>query len=164
MYREFAGLQRMHPRRHFDISFNLRLVDSESADGNLAGPDPLFNGDETEGDLDVEWAGAVAPAAKILFVIGEGTEATAGIDLSAEYIVDNNLAPVLSESFTSCEGNLEQEGITSFLCRTVGTSGSAGHYSRGRGRRFGVCGVRRSGFGNCSGEWFIRKWNCFDAI
>jgi hypothetical protein len=80
----------------------------------LAGPDPLFNGDETEGDLDVEWSGAVAPGAKILFVIGEGTEATAGIDLSAEYIVDNNLAPVLSESFTSCEGFLEEEGITSF--------------------------------------------------
>ncbi len=80
----------------------------------LAGPDPLFNGDETEGDLDVQWSSAVAPAAKILFVIGQDTESTGGIDLAAEYIVDNNLAPVMSESFNSCEGILLQEGISDF--------------------------------------------------
>jgi len=35
------------------------------------GPDPglqLASGDEEESDLDVEWAGAVAPAANIVFV------------------------------------------------------------------------------------------------
>lgn len=40
------------------------------------GPDPGFNGDETEGDLDVEWSGAVAKGATIDFVIAEDTEAT----------------------------------------------------------------------------------------
>jgi Pro-kumamolisin, activation domain len=69
----------------------------------LDGPDPGFNSDETEGDLDVEWSGAIAPKATINFVIAESTEATAGIDLAAEYIVDNNVAPVLSESFGGCE-------------------------------------------------------------
>lgn len=69
----------------------------------LAGPDPGFGPDETEGDLDNQWAGAIAPNAQILFVIAENTEATAGIDLAAEYVVDNNLAPVLSESFGACE-------------------------------------------------------------
>src|SRR6266403_1633866 len=35
----------------------------------LNGPDPgLVSGDEGESDLDVEWAGAVAPAAQIIFV------------------------------------------------------------------------------------------------
>lgn len=72
----------------------------------LAGPDAGFTADETEGDLDNEWAGAIAPNAQVLFVIGQNTEATAGIDLAAEYIVDNNLAPVLSESFGACEAIL----------------------------------------------------------
>jgi len=52
----------------------------------LNGPDPgLVDGDEGESDLDVEWAGAVAPAAKINFVTTESTQTdvTAGIDGSA---------------------------------------------------------------------------------
>lgn len=72
----------------------------------LDGPDPGFNGDETEGDLDVEWSGAVAKGATIDYVIAETTEVTQGTDLAAEYIVDNNLAPVLSESYGECEGSL----------------------------------------------------------
>ena len=77
----------------------------------VTGPDPHFNSDETEGDLDVEWSGAVAPNAQILFVIGSDTEASAGIDLAAEYIIDNNLAPVMSESFGGCEAFLGQGGL-----------------------------------------------------
>jgi hypothetical protein len=68
------------------------------------GPDPgIVPGDETESDLDVEWAGAIAPNAKIDFVTSESTETSLGVDLSAQYIVDNNLAPVLSESYGVCE-------------------------------------------------------------
>ena len=76
----------------------------------LDGPDPGFNSDETEGDLDVQWSGAVAKSATVDFVIAEGTEASAGTDLAAEYIVDNNLAPVMSESFSACELFLLQGG------------------------------------------------------
>lgn len=79
----------------------------------LNGPDPgLVSGDEGESDLDVEWAGAVAPAATIDFVVTESsqTDATAGIDGSALYIVDNNVAPILSESYGSCESNLGSAG------------------------------------------------------
>jgi hypothetical protein len=104
----------------------------------LDGPDPGLNNDETEGDLDVEWSGAVAKNASILFVIAENTETSAGIDLAAEHIIDNNLAPVMSESFGECEpflgnaGNLfyaslwEQaaaQGITVII--STGDSGSA---------------------------------------
>jgi Pro-kumamolisin, activation domain len=76
----------------------------------LDGPDPGLNGDETEGDLDSEWSGAVAPCATILFVTAENTEASAGIDLAAQHIIDNNLAPVMSESFGECEGALGNAG------------------------------------------------------
>ena len=76
----------------------------------LDGPDPGFNSDEIEGNLDVQWSGAIAKNATIDFVIAEGTEASAGTDLAAEYIVDNNLAPVMSESFSDCEASLGTAG------------------------------------------------------
>jgi subtilase family serine protease len=76
----------------------------------LNGTDPGFNGSETESDLDVQWAGAVAPGATIDFVTSSPTETTSGVHLSAVYIVDNNLAAVMSESFGQCEQNLGAAG------------------------------------------------------
>ena len=63
------------------------------------GPNPGINGDESEGDIDTQWSGAVAPGATINFVTSQTTTSTDGVDLSALYIVDNNLAPVMSESY-----------------------------------------------------------------
>jgi hypothetical protein len=76
------------------------------------GPDPGIadSGDESEADLDVEWSGGVAPAAAIAFVVSEGTEVTVGVDLSALYIIDNNLAPVMTESYGTCEAALGNGG------------------------------------------------------
>ena len=75
------------------------------------GPDPgTVPGDETESTLDVEWSGAVARNATIDFVVSQSTETAEGVDLSAEYIVDNNLAPVLSESYGECERFLGTAG------------------------------------------------------
>ena len=79
----------------------------------LDGPDPgVVPGDETESDLDVEWAGAVAKGATIDFVVSESTESSAGIDLSAFDIIDNNMAAVMSESYGSCELFLGTGGNT----------------------------------------------------
>jgi len=71
----------------------------------LDGPDPglLKNADEPEADLDVEWSGAVAKGATIKFVTAATTTTTQGVDLSALYIIDNNVAPVMSESYGECE-------------------------------------------------------------
>jgi len=105
----------------------------------LNGPDPGIINDEIEADLDVQWSGAVAKGATIDLVVSETTESTPGIDLSALYIIDNNLAPVMSESYGACEaivgagGNQfyntlwEQaaaEGITVLMA--AGDAGSAG--------------------------------------
>lgn len=76
----------------------------------LNGPDPGINGDEPEADIDIQWSGAVAPQSTIDFVTSESTETTDGIDLSAVYIVDNNLAPVMSESYGECELGLGTAG------------------------------------------------------
>jgi len=72
----------------------------------LDGPDPGKNGDEGEADLDVQVAGMVAPKATINLVVSEDTLTAFGIDLSAVYIVDNNIADAMSESFGECEAAL----------------------------------------------------------
>ncbi|MCU1298338.1 MAG: protease-like protein [Acidobacteriaceae bacterium] len=70
------------------------------------GQDPGVNGDELESDLDVEWAGAVAPNATIQFVTSSSTFTTDGVDLSGAYIVDNVVAPIMSTSYGQCEAFL----------------------------------------------------------
>lgn len=105
------------------------------------GPPPVklaSQGDELETDIDMEWAGSVAKGATIDVVVSESTNTTAGVDLSALYIADNNLAPIMSESYGACEldmgtaGNqfynqlwqqAAAEGITVFV--STGDSGSA---------------------------------------
>ena len=133
--------------RDFRSMFGLPAKDPQII---VNGPDPGLVGpntptdDETESDLDVEWAGAVAPAANIIFVTSQSTQSSqtqvvGGVDLSALYIIDNNLAPVMSESYGECEpfvltaGNAfynalwqqaAAEGITVVVA--AGDSGSAG--------------------------------------
>jgi hypothetical protein len=78
----------------------------------LNGEDPgiTSKGEESEADLDVQWAGAVAPGATVKFVVSASTPTTAGIDLSALYIIEHNLAGVLSESYGACEQFLGASG------------------------------------------------------
>ena len=79
----------------------------------LNGPDPGIFGPgsslESEGDIDVQWSGAVAKGATIDLVVSATTNTTAGIDLSAGYIVENNLDGIMSESFGVCEQFLGSE-------------------------------------------------------
>jgi subtilase family serine protease len=102
------------------------------------GDDPGVTPDVDEATLDVTWSGAVAPMATIDFVVSQSNFAD-GVDVSAEYIVDNNLAPVMSTSYGTCEADLSPvesafyyslwqqaaaQGITSFV--SAGDSGGAG--------------------------------------
>jgi len=105
----------------------------------MNGADPGVNGDELESALDVEWSGAVAPSAAIKFVTTLSTFTTDGVDLSASYIVDNRVAPIMSTSYGQCEAFLgptqnaffnslyrqaAAEGITAFV--SSGDNGPAG--------------------------------------
>lgn len=69
------------------------------------GPDPgdAGGGEEAEATLDTTWSGAIAPEANIDFVVSGSTNTTDGIDLSEQYIVENNLADIMTESFSTCE-------------------------------------------------------------
>lgn len=75
------------------------------------GPNPGRTGDELEADIDTQWSGAVAPGATINLVVSASTSATDGVDLSALYIVDHNLATVMSESYGGCEEDMGNGGI-----------------------------------------------------
>ncbi|MBS2024077.1 MAG: hypothetical protein JST92_16870, partial [Deltaproteobacteria bacterium] len=105
------------------------------------GTDPGDQGADEDGeaDLDVEWSGAVAKGATVKFVVSKSTSTTDGVDLSAQYIVNNNLAPVMSTSFGQCESSMgssensfynnlwsqaASQGISSFV--STGDSGAAG--------------------------------------
>lgn len=103
------------------------------------GKDPgIISGDETESDLDVEWAGAVAKGATIKFVTSASTNSSDGVTLSAQYIVQHVTAPVMSLSYGVCEAQMggsnafysslwqqaAAEGIAVFVAN--GDSGSAG--------------------------------------
>jgi len=77
----------------------------------LNGADPGYvTGDETESDLDLQWAGATAPAATVKFVTTKSTATTDGIDASASYAVSNNVADVISLSYGACEKSLGTAG------------------------------------------------------
>jgi hypothetical protein len=71
----------------------------------LNGPDPgdLGGAEEAEATLDSTWAGSIAPGATVDLVVSATTNTTDGVDLSELYIVENNLADVMTESFGSCE-------------------------------------------------------------
>jgi large repetitive protein len=88
----------------FRQAFNLPPNDPEIV---LNGFDPgaLAGGDTIEASLDTEWAGAVAPGATVKVVVS-GTGTTDGVVLSSAYIVDNNLADIMTMSFEACEQSL----------------------------------------------------------
>ena len=72
--------------------------------------DPLTPslGDLTEADLDIEWSGAVARNAQIIYVNAPETFSgqnliSGGVFDAWYYAVDNQLAPVISLSYGSCE-------------------------------------------------------------
>lgn len=95
----------------FRTLFSLPMTPDNHTSVVLNGPDPgIVRGDETESLLDVEWAGAVAPGASIVLVASESTTAADGVDLSALYIVQHNLAPVMSMSYGACESGLGAAG------------------------------------------------------
>jgi subtilase family serine protease len=64
----------------------------------LDGADPgVSSGDLSESDLDLEWSGAVATGAQLVFV--NSTD----VYTSFYYAIDQNLAPVISLSYGGCE-------------------------------------------------------------
>jgi hypothetical protein len=84
-------------QRIFDIFADFQVV----YDG--PGPTNLGGGEEAEAILDSTWSSSIAPGATTRLVVSASTNTTDGVDLSELYIIDHNLADVMTESFGSCE-------------------------------------------------------------
>lgn len=75
-------------------------------------PDPGHTADETEAALDLEWAGAVAPGAHVIYV--NAAASAGGVFSAAQYAIDNDLAPVIDMAYGSCEQSLGASAISTF--------------------------------------------------
>jgi len=133
----------------------------------LAGTNPgLVANDQDESTLDVEWAGAAAPAAQVSLVTAASTASTDGIDLAAQYIVNHRTAQIVSVSYGSCEqamGTAElafynslweqaaSQGMTVFVAS--GDAGAAGcsEATSASGSGTGVNGLCSSPYSTCVG-------------
>jgi subtilase family serine protease len=62
--------------------------------------DPGKTGDQDEADLDVEWVGAVARKAKIIYVY------SMNVFDAVVYAISQNLAPIISFNFGTCESDV----------------------------------------------------------
>lgn len=85
---------------------NIRMVPTGAYPG-------FIDADETEADLDLEWAGAVAREATLIFVYSDD------VTYSAYYAIDNNLAPVISESFGLCEYQMASDRMGIYPLRAA---------------------------------------------
>jgi uncharacterized membrane protein len=107
-----SDIQQFRTLFNLPNNFTASNIIFNGPDPGVLGPDsPTF--DEGEAVLDVEWSGAVAPGASIQLVVSGAPETfgATGVDLSAVYIIDNNLAPIMSESFGACEAALGASGV-----------------------------------------------------
>jgi subtilase family serine protease len=73
-------------------------------------PKILSSGDQVESILDLEWSGAVARNADIIFVF---SSPNGGAFDAITFAIDNNLAPVISSSYGMCEA-LFGSGLAAF--------------------------------------------------
>jgi uncharacterized protein (TIGR03437 family) len=96
--------------RLFRTRFGLPANDPQVV---LYGPDPGTTSDLAEADIDVQWSGAIARNATIIYVNSRS------INTSAQYAVDQNLASVITESYENCEPS------TSPVLRTIAQQANA---------------------------------------
>jgi subtilase family serine protease len=148
----------------FRSMFGLQANDPQIV---ITNSDPgIVDGDTVETTLDTEWSGAVASGANVKVIVSASTYTADGIDLSALYAVNNNVAPIVSLSYGSCEADMGSselafynslwqqaaaQGMTVLV--SSGDSGAAGcqggSSTAGSGR--GVNGLCSSPYATCVG-------------
>lgn len=74
------------------------------------GASTIKSGDELESDLDLEYSAAMAPGALVSFYYVGNSRSYNAFD-SIVYVIDNDLAGIISVSYASCEPNMGSAGI-----------------------------------------------------
>ena len=148
-------------RTIFNVLPNTPALAVEHGSGVVTCSDPgtlntKTDDEEGEAVLDTEWAGAVAPSASLLFMSCKSTTATAGIFLSAEAVIYNNLATSMSLSYGEYEGGLStsEENLVNDLWEqaaaqgetVVVSSGDSGSDAEDQDAKFATHGINVSGF------------------
>ena len=95
----------------FRSKFNLPVNDPQPVlvPGSRNPGSSATSGDLAESDLDLEWSGAVARNATIIFVY------SSDVMTSLQYAIDQKLAPVVSVSYGSCEQETPASEYTAFV-------------------------------------------------
>ena len=112
---------------------------------NLTDPQqPLTTGDLSEADLDLEWSGAVARGAQLVYVNAPATFSgsnlvSGGVWEAWYWAVDNRLAPVISVSYSLCEF-----GDSNIMDPITGTAG-ADEVELQKANSFGITFINSSG-------------------
>jgi uncharacterized protein (TIGR03437 family) len=83
--------------QRFRSRFNLSAQTVQQVLAGGATDPGVVDGDIDEANLDIQWAGAVARKATIVYVY------SGDVQTSIEWAIDNNLAPVISASYGICE-------------------------------------------------------------
>ena len=100
-FRSQFGLPAPHAKYFFGIP-------GYCADPGVQGP--FGTGEESEADIDLQWAGATAPGAQVDFLACATTATTAGVDLASVYAVDHLFSTIssFSLSYGVCELGLAE--------------------------------------------------------
>jgi subtilase family serine protease len=77
------------------------------------GSSAIVAGDETEADLDLEYSSSLAPGATVNFYYTGNNQNFGALD-ALQYVVDNDLAPIISNSFGDCEFDTGASNINEF--------------------------------------------------
>lgn len=96
----------------------------------------MQNGDLQEADLDLEWAGAVAQNASLIYVNSKNAWE------SLQYAITSDIAPVISVSYGACEPQFSQSDVQTFML--------LGQQANAQGQTI-VVSSGDSGAANCDG-------------
>jgi subtilase family serine protease len=96
---------------NFENAAGLTVKDPNQVLVPGTGTPQTFAGDEGESDLDVEWAGGIAPGAEIFFVY-TGSSTNFGVFDSIQYAVDEKIGNIITASYGSCEAGLPAGSAT----------------------------------------------------
>ena len=77
---------------------------------NTGAETPGSNNAGFEGALDLEWSGGIAKGASLDYVVTGGDDGN--VDDATYYAIEKNIAPIISESWAGCDGNLTTRGYS----------------------------------------------------